>query len=365
MASRRTTAKIVNSITGENLFELELSEEPTHSRADAATLDLICDENGLIGEAPRKLERRGVSSHPELWQKSTVHKFSVVAKLLSAGRPDLAKPLAGCHTVETCRVCDDCRRVSIFFNRCERHYCPECAPRLARERRESVEWWAKEVGEPKHVVLTVRNTDRITKSYVQWFKMCFGKLRRRKFARSWRGGFYRLEITNERQGWHLHLHALVDAGWIPAGQLAAEWAEIVGQDFAIVKVKDVHCRDYLAEVTKYTVKGSQLAGWEPAQIVEFLDAFDGVKTFGVFGSLYGKRTEWREWLDSIQNEPIKCACGCDRFSLLSPNELAWQNLRRESEAKSIRENLPPPQADLPHLPLVEGTPPRRYTFEPV
>jgi hypothetical protein len=365
----------MSEIPDMHLFELELGDEPTHSREDVAHLDLICDENGLIKEIDSRLEIRGVSSQrgegsklaqfqSELWRASTTHKMSVVAKLASIGREDLAGKLRECHTIETCRVCDGCRRVTVFFNRCERHYCPECAPRLARERRESVGWWASEIREPKHVVLTVRNTERLTKDYVQWFKQCFGKLRRRKFARGWRGGFYRLEVTLERKGWHLHLHALVDAGWIAGGTLAEEWAEVVGQDVAIVKVKDVHSKEYLAEVTKYTVKGSQMAGWEPEEIAEFIDAFDGVKTFGVFGSLYGKRTEYREWLDSLQGELPKCPCGCEKFSILSPDELAWQNLRREVEARSGRTSVPPPQPDLLYLPLVEGRPPLRWSFDP-
>ena len=347
-----------------NQFEIELAEEPGFIRQDGAQINLVCDENGLLQEPPTRLENRGVSSHQELWQKATVHKLSVVSKLLSIGRTDLALKLQECHTLETCRVCDGCRRVTIFFNRCERHYCPECAPRLARERRESVEWWAKEIREPKHVVLTVRNSAAITKDYVQWFKQSFSRLRRTKFARNWRGGFYRLEVTLEKKGWHLHLHALIDAGWIDARRLSETWAKIVGQEIAIVKVKDVHNREYLAEVTKYTVKGSQLAGWQPEQIAEFIDAFQGVKTFGVFGSLYGKRTEWRAWLDAIQGEPIKCACGCEKFKILSPNELAWENLRREGEARSVRPTGPPEQNDLPNLPLVEGRPRQAWTFDP-
>lgn len=350
------------------LLELEISEVPTCTREDVARLNFVCDENGDLQDlatAERNgtfdkrgtLESRGVTSQAELWSAATAHKLSVVSKLLSVGRLDLSGPLAECHTVETCRVCNGCKRVSVYFNRCERHYCPECAPRLARERRESVEWWAKEIGEPKHVVLTVRNSDDFTKAHVQWFKQCWSKLRRRRFARGWRGGFYRLEVTKEKRGWHLHLHALIDAGWIDARALAVEWAKIVGQDFAIVKVKDVHDRSYLAEVTKYTVKGSQLATWTGEEIAEFIDAFDGVRTFGVFGSLYGKRTEFREWIETLQAGKVACSCGCNDFRILSPNELAWSRLQAEGCISASRPMPPPEEPDLPNLPNVEGRPP--------
>ncbi len=339
------------------LLDIELDEQPVCQRPDASMIDLVCDENGLIKPEPIKFKNRGVTKQAELWQKATAHKLSVAAKLKEIGRSDLSLPLSECHTLETASVCNGCRRVTIFLNRCERHYCPECQPRLARERRESVEWWAKEIREPKHVVLTVRNTDSLRKDHVQWFKQCFGKLRRRKFARNWRGGFYRLEVTNESRGWHLHLHALVDCAWIDQRRLASEWAEIIGQDLAIVHVRDVHHADYLAEVTKYTVKGSMIAAWTGGQIAEFVDAFAGVRTFGVFGGLYGKRTEWREWIDALQSGKHSCECGCSEFRILSPNELAWENLQREGRLAKNMALPPPAEPDLPNLPNVEGRPP--------
>jgi len=350
---------LITKLPGENeaRLEIELDESPRCQRPDASQIDLRCDENGFISAVESKLENRGVTKQGELWKKATAHKLSVAAKLREIGRSDLCMPLEECHTVETCCVCNGCHGVTVFLNRCERHYCPECQPRLAKERRESVEWWAREIKEPKHVVLTVRNKVEFCKQDVQWFKQCFGKLRRRKFARNWRGGFYRLEVTNESKGWHLHLHALVDCGWIDQKKLASEWAEIIGQNIAIVHVRDVHSREYLAEVTKYTVKGSMLASWTGEQIATFCDAFEGVRTFGVFGSLYGKRTEWREWLDALQAKGHTCACGCSEFRVLSPNEMAWENLQRESRLRDSRAVPPPAQADLPNLPGVEGRPP--------
>lgn len=351
---------IADAPAPDSQFEIDLDEQPHCPRPDVRALNFRCDQNGDLKHEPSKLEKRGTTSQAELFSKATAHKFSVVAKLREIGRPDLADPLAECHTIESCRVCVSCRTVVVFMNRCERHYCPECAPRLARERRESVEWWAREIREPKHVVLTTRNTDALTKNHVRWFKQCLSKLRRRKFARNWRGGFYRLEVTNESKGWHLHAHLLVDAGWISGAKLATEWADVVGQELAIVKVKDVHSRDYLAEVTKYTVKGSQLATWTGAAISEFIDALDGVRTFGVFGSLYGKRTEWAEWIKSLREQGPICACGCHHFKILSPQELAWENLRRESGVLPTQPGAPDQEPLLPSLQEVPERPQQHW-----
>jgi hypothetical protein len=220
--------------------------------------------------------------------------------------------------------CTSCGKAKPFYNRCELGHCPLCQARLSRERKQSVEWWTRQVQQPKHVVLTVRNTAVFTKAYVVWFKAAWGRLRRSSLAAAWNGGFYSLEVTNEGRGWHLHLHALVDARWIDAKALAIKWAKLTGQDFSIVKVKDVRQADYLAEVTKYAVKGSQLASWEPTDIAAYIDAMSGVRTFGVFGKLYSIRAQWREFLDSLQKEMPACECGCQTYYVLTEAEFAWK-----------------------------------------
>ena len=232
-----------------------------------------------------------------------------------------AEVLEDCHSRLVYAQCNSCRRVQIFRNRCDRFYCPECQPKLAKRRAASVGWWALEISQPKHVVLTLRNTPDLTPGHVAEIKRMFTRLRHRKFCSNWRGGFYSLEVTNEGCGWHLHLHALVDARFIDAGELARQWSKASNGAGHIVKVKDCRKADYLAEVTKYAVKGSQLAAWKPSQISDFIRAFTGCRTFGVFGILYGKRTEFAEWLKSIRDHKPKCDCGC--LSMRYFSEAEW------------------------------------------
>ena len=286
------------------------------------------------------LEIRGVTSHPRqgvMWEKELVFKESILAKLRGIGKPDLAGKMAECHTIESLKRCTGCRRVSRFFNRCELFFCPVCAPRLARERKQSVEWWTKQVKQPKHLVLTVRNTLDLTKPYVQFLKSQLAKLRRSKALSSVKGGFYSMEVTNEGRGWHVHFHLLIDTPWLCMPDVSETWGKLVGQDFAICKIKDCRGASYLQEVTKYAVKGSELAGWNGLTISEFITAFAGVRFFGVFGTLYGKRSEWREWIKSIQEIKPLCPCGCDSWHILSPEELLW-----EQETRGGLTGQPPP-----------------------
>jgi hypothetical protein len=303
------------------------SEEPAHPpRFDSS---------------PVKLEIRGTTPQADqqlLWSRNTIYKNSVAAKLREAGRFLEAGKLEHCHTEYTFAVCSGCGQVNKFPNRCDLFYCAECQPRLSHDRKKAVEWWTREVNQPKHVVLTVKNVAHLDKQHVQEFRSWLTRLRRSAFASNWLGGFYTLEVTNEGQGWHLHAHLLVDAKWIDAIQLSAKWSQITKGFGRIVKVKDARGKDYLAEVTKYVVKGVQLAAWSGADLVTFINAFDGVRTFGVFGSLYGKRTKFAEWWKSIRGSTPKCDCGCCTATYFSESQFIEWDLLPNREVKPI----PPP-----------------------
>jgi hypothetical protein len=347
------------------LLTLEKQIIPTRNESESFDLDLASGPGGRFDDpSPLQLETGGLTSYApnppranpqksgqsEFWATQTQHKFSIAAKLRQAKRPDLAEKLEDCHSHFTHTVCNSCGKTGRFPNRCDQFYCPECQPRLARDRKESVEWWAREIAQPKHVVLTVTNTHDLTQAHVYELKHCFTKLRNRKFTRNWQGGFYGIEVTNEGRGWHLHLHALIDARWIDGAELARQWSAVTNGYGKIVKVKDCRQTDYLAEVTKYAVKGSQLASWSPDEVVQFIEAFTGVRTFGVFGSLYGKRTEFAEWLDSLRQDKPLCSCGSCDLTYYTEAEWLMRDLVPDTPGR------PRPQTPTPHPELALADP---------
>jgi len=258
-----------------------------------------------------------------LLDKRTTQKLSIIAKLKSVGAGHLAGKMHECHTEQSWAQCTGCKKTRTFWNHCDLFFCPVCQPGLAKERAESIEWWSTQIEQPKHIVLTARNSTAITARHVAWFRACIAKLRRRKFARNWRGGTWSLEVTNEGRGWHLHAHLLVDCVRVDIPALCEAWAHLVGQDYVIVKVKDCRGLDYVREVTKYAVKGSDLAKWSGDQIVDFIYAFRAGKNFGVFGALHGLRTKMRDFLDSLKDGRGKCECGCKTWEVFSASE--WDN----------------------------------------
>ena len=315
-------------------------EEQWHRFCEQADAGLIWHPDGV--ETPRLsalesilLENRGLTQHSpqtpkpkelrheqvEFWQKQSVHKHIVADKLSQAGLQAEAEKLRNCHSYYTVAQCQGCGTVRKYPNRCDQFYCPECQPVLSRERKKQVEWWTRTIRQPKHIVLTVQNTATLDKTNIRSFRDAFTRLRKRRFTRNWQGGFYALEVTNEGKGWHLHLHALVEAAWIDSAQLSQEWKSCTRGAGRIVHVRDCRGSSYLSEVTKYAVKGVQLASWTPAQVRTFVQAFTGVRTFGVFGSLYSARTEFAEFVAMMKEAKPRCDCGCQHVRYFT--EVEW------------------------------------------
>lgn len=310
-------------------------------------------ENPPRFDLPVSLEDRGVTSQTEgspsaasrqwyqqlIWSKATTCKNSIAAKLRSIGRKAEAEILELCHTVYTVAQCRGCSRINKFPNRCDNKHCPECQPRLAHDREKAVEFWVDRVGQPKLVTLTAKNSRDLTRGHVNEFMKWFGNLRRRKFASNWLGGFWSIEVTKEANDWHLHLHALVNARWIDQAELSNVWREITNGLGYIVDVRDARHDDYRRKVKKYAVKGSQLAAWSPTEIATFIDAFDGKRCFGVFGSLYKQRAEFGVWWKQIRKSKPVCECGCCEVYYFTESQFLERDLQPTPQTHS----LPPPQ----------------------
>jgi hypothetical protein len=335
-------------------FQPHITSDDLSRFAEQVDQGLIWDPDSAparfgIPEEAIKLETRGITqgtSEPppkqhltpksaEFWKSQTVHKNSIAAKLREIGQTQLADALEECHSFYTVAQCTSCGSVQKFPNRCDRLYCPECQPHLSRERQKQVSWWVATLKQPKHVVLTVKNQPELTPAHVDELRRWFTNLRKRKRYANWTGGFYSLEVTNEGRGWHLHIHVLVEARWIDSSQLALDWDSVTNGNGRIVKVKDCRGDDYLKEVAKYAVKGSQLAEWKPQDILTFIEVFAAKRTFGVFGSLYGARTEFAEFIATMKAAKTRCECGSNSCRYFS--EAEW----------TIEQSL---TSDQPHAP---------------
>lgn len=273
------------------------------------------------------------SSSPNLPAESftpeRLWKETILTKIQGLVPWAITDKLNRCGNEEIYVACADCGRFKTCHFTCNLKFCPCCNWKIARSRAQVLRAWTKRIGQPKHIVLTARNEQFITRGSIRKFQKAFAALRRSKLFRTVSGGCVSVEVTNEGRGWHLHAHVLANARWIDASLLSLKWGRLVGQDFAIVKVLDARGKDYLNEVTKYVVKGAQLASWQPEEIAQFILAIRGIRFFATFGELFNLKAEIKRELNALKPGPSICACGCCKKIVTTEGTSIMQQLRRE------------------------------------
>ena len=219
---------------------------------------------GSIQDAVREACRRKRAREAQqtaLWEANDDFKETIRSKLDGRWDEPQFTNFSRCGLDEMILTCRDCGEVKKLPYRCNIKWCPRCAWRIAEKRKNIIKLFASRIQQPKHLVLTQKNFEILTNRKIKKMVACLSKMRKRKCMKNVRGGWISIEITNENQGWHLHSHWLVDADWLPMADVSVNWGKLVNQEFAICKIKDVRDRDYLREICKYVVEGSELAKW--------------------------------------------------------------------------------------------------------
>lgn len=255
----------------------------------------------------RKHEQR------ELWTEDDDFHETIRGKLDGMWQDTQFYNFSRCGQEDYFRTCRNCGEVKKLQYACSLKWCPRCQWKITLKRSEVLQWWAERIKQPKHLVLTQRNFEVLTRRKIKIFVKNLAALRRRKIFSAVKGGTCSIEITNEGKGWHLHAHLLLDVRWLDAGEVARIWGQQVGQEFAIVKIKDVRGQDYVKEVAKYVVEGSELAKWPAEKINEFVRAVKGSRFFGAFGSLRVLAPAIRAYLLTLKPTAAVCDCGCADF----------------------------------------------------
>lgn len=272
----------------ERVKKIIVERAQTRQRADRAQLKLVPDA--------------------DLWHET------IVGKLWPLNDSTQVANFTRCGHEEIFRTCKHCGQTERFFYQCSLKWCPRCQWKITARRQAMMNLWAKRIRQPKHLVTTQSNFPVLTRRVIRLHQRNIARFRRLKCFRNVRGGCVSTEVTNEGRGWHLHAHWLLDADWLPMADVSVGWAKQVGQAFAIVKVKDVRATNYAAEVCKYLAKGSEIAGWPPEHINEFVRAIRGCRFFGSFGSLRELAPQIRAEIAAQKPPPPVCECGKSEFS---------------------------------------------------
>jgi len=202
-----------------------------------------------------------------------------------AGYHDLAQELRDCQETESLVVCGSCSSHFWVLTRCRSRICPLCAYDVARERQRYITLLSQSMAHPKLITLTLPPSDLSPREEISYLRKSFGKLRRTKLFSSVKGGAYNIEVKPNNGHLHVHMHALLDAPYIPYKKLFAEWRRIVGSACPQVDIRsasDPKAREYVA---KYATKAVSY-NTSDADIVAWYTATKGIRLWATFGTWY-------------------------------------------------------------------------------
>lgn len=265
-------------------------------------------------------------------------------RLKSENELDLLKRISICQ--EPLRLkCQICSVVVEVKQRCKRKWCPCCQRALAAQRTAELAFIVERFRHKLFVTLTMRNTADLSVSGVRHLRRAFGKLRHRQFWKETvRGGVAAVEVTNIGNGWHPHLHCVIDCRWLAiktpaptsshtmedkkalykqaAQELERNWAKCLKQTTASVKVKRVTSSTVAKEVLKYSVTSDALIESEEP-IGDLIRALESCRLMTTFGTAHGatvkqvrqdaKQAAKDKRIAEAKDDPPRCSCGEEEF----------------------------------------------------
>ena len=274
---------------------------------------------------------------------------ALLERLDGEGEKELADRLRKCGEAFYlyCRECSHRHEAAV---KCNRKWCPSCAPKRANERAAKMRLAFRLMKWPLHVTFTVPNEERgvIRPTALKELMAAFRRLRTRKL---WKervaGGVVSCEVTDTGNGLHPHLHVLIDCRWLSitvpeihwsddedtvrtkarcaAEELTSLWAACCKDD----RVRSVKIRRVgigaVEEVLKYALKSEDAIKCE-GRIGPVLRALDSIRTVATFGSCFGLK------LPDDDEHRLVCQCGAADWTPQDPE-------RRDEPKVDARERL--------------------------
>lgn len=242
----------------------------------------------------------------------------LLSRLEMEGAMEHAAHLRKCAETMTLQ-CYGCGDVQSVPTRCKRRWCPVCARILSAERSLKVSAYVRHFEHPLFITLTARNVDTLNPEAMRRLRRAWSKMRRSRLFGRVLGGVVTFEVTNTGNGWHPHLHAVIDCQWLGtwatrpratdtktmwqklAARAGGELQDLWGKQLKkvgwpqhdllpVVKVKRCTDEGIATEISKYCVKASDLIEYQ-GRAADLIDAIQGTRLVTRFGHCHGVKLE--------------------------------------------------------------------------
>lgn len=295
-----------------------------------------CDQAPAAGRIPAAEWSRNMRDQAR--QEREKVKF----RLWDEGEIEFGNRLAKCG-LPMPLVCTSCGNRSLGETQCRMRWCPSCSWAISQKRMRRFAGAVEMMKWPLMVTLTRANSD--DPETVRQFRQEWGKMRRRKIIKDRiAGGVVGIEVTNRGNGWHPHLHAIVDCEWLAIhtpkphfsdseeirleklrhaqAELAWLWGAVCGQENSMVWVRRCKDQGALAYSLKYSIGGKDLIdSTEP--IGPLLHVLAKTRLVSAFGSLFGLTRQ----MDGDERPVRVCECCGDEKSI-APSEIVESGILR-------------------------------------
>lgn len=256
----------------------------------------------------------------------------IIERLQNEGAYDLARPLEDCGQGFGL-VCQACGVSHETITRCKKRWCPECARIVSAKRLDKYSRAIAAMTSPIFVTLTMPHTAGTSSPLdVRTLRRALTKFRNQRwFRKRVTGGIASIEVTCGENGWHPHVHMLIECRWLSVKSRSPQWreskkkrAQLMADSQAEVVAKWqkalgltvgggvylTRARENCAvEVLKYAVKPGDLvnAKWPLAPLLRVLAVSRLISTWGSVRRSYASQS-----LEATKT-PLVCPCGASSW----------------------------------------------------
>ncbi len=206
------------------------------------------------------------------------------------GLPDIAQSLRDCGETEVLACCGHCGKSWYITDHCRLRVCPLCSFKRARKRAEYIEHLTRNMEHPKMLTLTMPRWTEDPGEGIDHLRACWNKLRRHKLFSKVTGGCYNIELKPKEDGWHIHMHVMLDCPYLPYQNIFSAWKAITGiycPEIDIRSAQGKGPREYLVKDASKSVAYDT----NPTDIVRWYEATKNKRLFSTFGKWFNASME--------------------------------------------------------------------------
>jgi len=138
---------------------------------------------------------------------------------------------------------------------------------------------------PKLITLTLPRWEYDPRKGIQFLRKHINQLRKHAVFKCVKGGAYQIELKQKEDGWHIHVHMLLDTPYVPYQHLFKAWQQVTALKYASIDIRSAPTPEARAYVVKYPSKSAAF-DTKPDAIVDWYEATKGLRLFATFGTWY-------------------------------------------------------------------------------